>query len=111
MNLANDPTIERIITPRIALTTAEFLAYQCNKHVLVILTDMTSYVSCYLLLRFASCVQSHAALSAATPTRCVRSPLRARRFPAVAVILAICAPILAHPPMVIRASSPLPQVH
>jgi len=43
MNLANDPTIERIITPRIALTTAEFLAYQCNKHVLVILTDMTSY--------------------------------------------------------------------
>ena len=43
LNLANDPTIERIITPRIALTTAEFLAYQCEKHVLVILTDMTSY--------------------------------------------------------------------
>ena len=35
--------IERIITPRIALTTAEFLAYQCDKHVLVILTDMSSY--------------------------------------------------------------------
>lgn len=35
--------IERIITPRIALTTAEFLAYQCEKHVLVILTDMSSY--------------------------------------------------------------------
>ncbi len=35
--------IERIITPRLALTTAEFLAYQCEKHVLVILTDMTSY--------------------------------------------------------------------
>ena len=30
LNLANDPTIERIITPRLALTTAEFLAYQCN---------------------------------------------------------------------------------
>lgn len=35
--------IERIITPRIALTTAEFMAYQCEKHVLVILTDMSSY--------------------------------------------------------------------
>ena len=35
--------IERIITPRIALPTAEFLAYQCEKHVLVILTDMSSY--------------------------------------------------------------------
>jgi V-type H+-transporting ATPase subunit B len=35
--------IERIITPRIALTTAEYLAYQCDKHVLVILTDMSSY--------------------------------------------------------------------
>jgi V-type H+-transporting ATPase subunit B len=35
--------IERIITPRLALTCAEFLAYQCNKHVLVVLTDMSSY--------------------------------------------------------------------
>ncbi|AAF88162.1 Nearly identical to vacuolar ATP synthase subunit B (V-atpase B subunit)(V-atpase 57 KD subunit) from Arabidopsis thaliana gi/137465 and is a member of ATP synthase alpha/beta PF/00006 family and contains an ATP synthase beta chain PF/01038 domain. ESTs gb/F14109, gb/AA650677, gb/N65767, gb/BE038735, gb/T88157, gb/F14079, gb/H76885, gb/N96777, gb/T14042 come from this gene [Arabidopsis thaliana] len=43
LNLANDPTIERIITPRIALTTAEYLAYECGKHVLVILTDMSSY--------------------------------------------------------------------
>uniref|UniRef100_S4R840 Vacuolar proton pump subunit B n=1 Tax=Petromyzon marinus TaxID=7757 RepID=S4R840_PETMA len=44
LNLANDYTmIERIITPRLALTTAEFLAYQCEKHVLVILTDMSSY--------------------------------------------------------------------
>ncbi|KAM9058733.1 V-type proton ATPase subunit B, brain isoform-like [Megaptera novaeangliae] len=43
LNLANDPTIERIITPRLALTMAEFLAYQCEKHVLVILTDMSSY--------------------------------------------------------------------
>jgi len=43
MNLANHPTIERVITPRIALTAAEFLAYQCEKHVLVILTDMTAY--------------------------------------------------------------------
>ncbi|KAG8344556.1 ATP synthase alpha beta family beta barrel domain [Trypanosoma vivax] len=43
MNLANDPTIERIVTPRLALTTAEYLAYDCGKHVLVILTDMSSY--------------------------------------------------------------------
>jgi V-type H+-transporting ATPase subunit B len=43
LNLANDPTIERIITPRIALTTAEYLAYTCERHVLVLLTDMTSY--------------------------------------------------------------------
>lgn len=36
-------SIERIITPRLALTSAEYLAYQCEKHVLVILTDMSSY--------------------------------------------------------------------
>ena len=43
INLADDPTIERIITPRIALTTAEFLAFDKDMHVLVILTDMTNY--------------------------------------------------------------------
>jgi V-type H+-transporting ATPase subunit B len=43
LNLASDPTIERIITPRLALTTAEYLAYTKGKHVLVILTDMSSY--------------------------------------------------------------------
>ncbi|KAJ1677710.1 Vacuolar ATP synthase subunit B, partial [Spiromyces aspiralis] len=43
LNLANDPTIERIITPRLALTTAEYYAYQLEKHVLVVLTDMSSY--------------------------------------------------------------------
>jgi len=43
MNLANDPTIERIITPRLALTTAEYLAYEREMHVLTILTDMSSY--------------------------------------------------------------------
>ena len=43
LNLADDPSIERIITPRVALTTAEYLAYEKGKHVLVILTDMTSY--------------------------------------------------------------------
>ncbi len=43
MNLADDPAIERIATPRMALTAAEYLAYEKNMHVLVILTDMTNY--------------------------------------------------------------------
>jgi V/A-type H+/Na+-transporting ATPase subunit B len=43
INLANDPAIERIATPRMALTTAEYLAYEKDMHVLVILTDMTNY--------------------------------------------------------------------
>jgi V/A-type H+-transporting ATPase subunit B len=43
MNLADDPAIERIITPRLALTTAEYLAYTLGMHVLVILTDITNY--------------------------------------------------------------------
>lgn len=42
-NLANDPAIERISTPRMALTCAEFLAYECGMHVLVIMTDITNY--------------------------------------------------------------------
>lgn len=43
LNLADDPTIERILTPRCALTVAEFLAFEHDMHVLVILTDMTNY--------------------------------------------------------------------
>ncbi len=43
LNLANDPSVERIITPRLALTTAEFLAFEKDMHVLVIITDMTNY--------------------------------------------------------------------
>lgn len=43
MNLANDPAIERIATPRMALTAAEYLAYEKGMHVLVILTDITNY--------------------------------------------------------------------
>lgn len=43
MNLANDPAIERIATPRMALTVAEYLAYDLEMQVLVILTDMTNY--------------------------------------------------------------------
>jgi len=43
INLANDPAIERIATPRLALTAAEYLAFEKDMHVLVILTDMTNY--------------------------------------------------------------------
>jgi V/A-type H+-transporting ATPase subunit B len=43
MNLADDPTIERLMTPRAALTVAEYLAYELDMQVLVILTDMTNY--------------------------------------------------------------------
>ncbi len=43
MNLANDPAIERIATPRMALTAAEYLAYEKDMHVLVIITDLTNY--------------------------------------------------------------------
>jgi len=43
LNLADDPAIERFITPRMALTAAEFLAYEYDMHILVILTDMTNY--------------------------------------------------------------------
>jgi V/A-type H+-transporting ATPase subunit B len=43
LNLADDPAIERIATPRMALTAAEYLAYEKDMHVLVILTDMTNY--------------------------------------------------------------------
>ena len=43
LNLANDPAIERIATPRMALTAAEYLAFDCGMHVLVILTDITNY--------------------------------------------------------------------
>jgi V/A-type H+-transporting ATPase subunit B len=43
LNLADEPAIERIATPRAALTAAEYLAYDCDMHVLVILSDMTNY--------------------------------------------------------------------
>jgi len=42
-NYANDPAVERIATPRMALTCAEYLAFECGMHVLVIMTDITNY--------------------------------------------------------------------
>jgi V/A-type H+/Na+-transporting ATPase subunit B len=52
LNLANDPAIERLITPRLALTVAEYLAFDRDHHVLAILTDMTNY--CEALREVAS---------------------------------------------------------
>ncbi len=43
LNLANDPAVERLVTPRLALTAAEYFAYEHDSHVLVILTDLTNY--------------------------------------------------------------------
>ncbi len=43
LNLANDPVVERLITPKVALTAAEYLAFEKGMHILVILTDMTSF--------------------------------------------------------------------
>jgi V/A-type H+-transporting ATPase subunit B len=43
MNLANDPVVERLVTPKVALTAAEYLAFEHDMHILVILTDMTSF--------------------------------------------------------------------
>ncbi|MFA6036334.1 MAG: V-type ATP synthase subunit B [Candidatus Micrarchaeia archaeon] len=52
LNLADDPSVERLITPRLALTTAEYLAYEKDMHILVIITDMTNY--CEALREVAS---------------------------------------------------------
>jgi V/A-type H+-transporting ATPase subunit B len=52
LNLSNDPIIERLLTPRCALTTAEFLAYEKDMHILVVMTDMTAY--CEALREFSS---------------------------------------------------------
>jgi V/A-type H+/Na+-transporting ATPase subunit B len=52
LNLSSDPSMERVITPRMALTTAEYLAYEKDMHILVVLTDMTNY--CEALREIAS---------------------------------------------------------
>lgn len=86
LNLANDPTIERIITPRLALTTAEYYAYQLEKHVLVILTDMSSYADA---LREV-CGQERVFCSLCS---CIcRFLLHEKKFLAVAGIPVTCTP-------------------
>ena len=59
LNLANDPTIERIITPRLALTAAEFLAYQCEKHMLVRKSLMCINISIRIKMRYIVVFKNH----------------------------------------------------
>lgn len=87
LNLANDPTIERIITPRLALTTAEYYAYQLEKHVLVILTDMSSYADALREVRNVRA--KHVSLQLTFP-RCLPHEKRCR---VVVVIQVTCTPI------------------
>ena len=70
INLANDPAIERIATPRMALTAAEYLAFEKNMHVLVILTDITNYADA---LREVSAARKKYPAAAATPGICTRT--------------------------------------
>ena len=67
-NLANDPAVERIATPRMALTAAEYLAFEKDMHVLVILTDITNYAEALREVSAARRRKSPAA--AATPATC-----------------------------------------
>ena len=88
LNLANDPTIERIITPRLALATAEYYAYQLEKHVLVILTDMSSYADALREARgFNMCLVS--ARTLALVFFC-RSQLLVKRFQVAVDTQVIC---------------------
>lgn len=74
--------IERIITPRLALTSAEYLAYQCEKHVLVILTDMSSYAEALrevrLVLRPPLTRLQQVQVTFTPPPRCLQPGRRSR---------------------------------
>lgn len=70
LNLANDPAIERILTPRLALTTAEYFAFTQGMHVLVILTDLTNYCEA---LREVSAARSEVPARRATRATCTQT--------------------------------------
>ena len=91
LNLANDPTIERIITPRLALTTAEYYAYQLEKHVLVILTDMSSYADALREVWLSAL----AIIFTAAEIGCkfIRFLLLGKKCQGVVAILVTCTPI------------------
>ena len=69
LNLANDPTIERLLTPRAALTAAEYLAWEEGQHVLVILADVTNYCE---VLREVSAARGRYRAAAAIPATCTQ---------------------------------------
>ena len=91
LNLANDPTIERIITPRLALTTAEYYAYQLEKHVLVILTDMSSYADALREVSVIFCLASSG--RTILNVMFTRSRQLVKKCPVVVDIPAICTRI------------------
>ena len=80
INLANDPAVERIATPRMALTAAEYLAFQKDMHVLVILTDITNYADA---LREVSAARKEVPAAAATPAICTPTLRPCMNGPAV----------------------------
>lgn len=73
LNLADDPVIERILTPRIALTVAEHLAFHLGRHVLVVLADMTSYCEA---LREVSSVRGRSSPAGRIPATCTATSPR-----------------------------------
>jgi len=76
INLANDPVIERIAIPRVALTAAEYLAFTLDMHVLVILTDMTNYCEA---LREISAAGRKSPGAGDTPATCTLTSRRSTR--------------------------------
>ena len=84
-------SIERIITPRLALTTAEYFAYQLEKHVLVILTDMSSYADA--LREVSTFALGPLYLVFVSFAEIFRSRPLERKCPVVEVTLVTCIPI------------------
>ncbi len=78
VNLANDPAIERIATPRMALTAAEYLAFEKEMHVLVILTDLTHYADA---IREVSAARKEVRDAADIRDICIQTWLRFTREP------------------------------
>lgn len=79
LNLADDPSIERTITPRVALTVAEYLAFEKDKHVLVIMTDMTNYCEA---LREVATARGTCRRGRGIPGTCTATSLRCTNGPA-----------------------------
>ena len=80
MNLANDPAVERIATPRMALTAAEYLAFEKDMHVLVILTDITNYAEA---LREVSAARKEVPGRRGYPDICIPTWLHCMNVPVV----------------------------
>lgn len=100
--------IERIITPRLALTAAEFLAYQCEKHVLVILTDMSSYAEALREVRWLAKADRFipAPASQSAPTQaCFHSASQSLNFPLTLPSLSLSPPFLSQCPRILQVSA------